>query len=36
MTLAGVDGCKAGRITVHRAADAAPSVSVFSSFQALL
>ncbi|RUW30232.1 MULTISPECIES: DUF429 domain-containing protein [unclassified Mesorhizobium] len=34
--LAGVDGCKAGWIAVHRAADAAPSVSVFPRFQALL
>lgn len=34
--LAGVDGCKAGWIAVHREADAAPSVSVFPSFQALL
>ncbi|MBZ9736638.1 DUF429 domain-containing protein [Mesorhizobium sp. CA9] len=36
MKLAGVDGCKAGWIAVHREADAAPSVSVFPSFQALL
>ncbi|MDX8518937.1 DUF429 domain-containing protein [Mesorhizobium dulcispinae] len=34
--LAGVDGCKAGWIAVHREAGAAPSVSVFPSFQALL
>ncbi|TPJ60122.1 DUF429 domain-containing protein [Mesorhizobium sp. B2-7-1] len=34
--LAGVDGCKVGWIAVHREAHAAPSVSVFPSFQALL
>ncbi len=34
--LVGVDGCKAGWITVHREANAAPSVSVFPSFGALL
>ncbi|RUW79345.1 DUF429 domain-containing protein, partial [Mesorhizobium sp. M2A.F.Ca.ET.067.02.1.1] len=34
--LAGVDGCKAGWIAVHREADAAPSVSVFPSLQVLL
>ena len=36
MKLVGVDGCKAGWIAVHREASAAPSVSVFPSFQALL
>lgn len=36
MKLAGVDGCKAGWIAVHGGGDAAPSVSVFPSFQALL
>jgi len=36
LKLAGVDGCKAGWIAVHREFDAAPSVSVFRSFQALL
>jgi predicted RNase H-like nuclease len=34
--LAGVDGCKAGWIVVHREPGAAPSVSVFPSFPALL
>lgn len=34
--LAGVDGCKGGWIAVHREAGAAPSVSVFASFRALL
>ncbi|MDX8514818.1 DUF429 domain-containing protein [Mesorhizobium captivum] len=34
--LVGVDGCKAGWIAVHRNAGAAPSVSVFPRFQALL
>ncbi|RRH94652.1 DUF429 domain-containing protein [Mesorhizobium tamadayense] len=34
--LAGVDGCKTGWIAIHREPDAAPSVSVFPSFQALL
>ncbi|TPI30214.1 DUF429 domain-containing protein [Mesorhizobium sp. B3-1-6] len=34
--LAGVDGCKAGWIAVHREAGVAPSVSVFPSFQSLL
>jgi len=34
--LAGVDGCKAGWIAVHRVSGAAPSVSVFPTFQALL
>jgi predicted RNase H-like nuclease len=34
--LAGVDGCKAGWIAVHRKLDKPPSVSVFPSFQALL
>ncbi|RWE85078.1 MAG: DUF429 domain-containing protein, partial [Mesorhizobium sp.] len=34
--MAGVDGCKAGWIAVHREADAAPSVSVFPSLQVLL
>ncbi|MDX8446454.1 DUF429 domain-containing protein [Mesorhizobium captivum] len=34
--LAGVDGCKAGWIAVHRTDGAEPSVSVFPSFQALL
>ena len=36
MKLAGVDGCKAGWIVVHRELDKPPSVSVFRSFQALL
>ncbi|MEZ2331727.1 DUF429 domain-containing protein [Mesorhizobium sp. RCC_202] len=36
MKLAGVDGCKAGWIAVHREPSAAPSVSVFPSFQMLL
>jgi len=35
-TLAGVDGCKAGWIAVHRTTEASPSVSVFTSFAALL
>ena len=34
--LAGVDGCKAGWIAVHREGDAAPSVSVFPNFRVLL
>ncbi|XXB68334.1 DUF429 domain-containing protein [Mesorhizobium sp. RIZ17] len=34
--LAGVDGCKAGWIAVHRKLDKPPSVSAFPSFQALL
>ena len=34
--LAGVDGCKAGWIAVHRTTEASPSVSVFTSFAALL
>jgi len=34
--LAGVDGCKAGWIAVHRVLHTSPSVSVFPSFQALL
>ncbi|UCI27052.1 DUF429 domain-containing protein [Mesorhizobium sp. B2-8-5] len=34
--LAGVDGCKAGWIAVHRETGVAPSVSVFPSFQSLL
>ncbi|TGQ50105.1 DUF429 domain-containing protein [Mesorhizobium sp. M1C.F.Ca.ET.193.01.1.1] len=34
--LAGVDGCKAGWIAVHREAGAVPSVALFPSFQALL
>ncbi|MDX8478301.1 DUF429 domain-containing protein [Mesorhizobium sp. VK24D] len=34
--LAGVDGCKAGWIAVHNTDGAAPSVSVFPRFQALL
>lgn len=34
--LAGVDGCKAGWVAVHREPDAPPSVSVFPTFQALL
>jgi len=34
--LAGVDGCKAGWIAVHREADIAPSVTVFPTFQTLL
>jgi len=34
--LAGVDGCKAGWIAVHRVSDRPPSVSVFPGFQALL
>ncbi|TPK89107.1 MULTISPECIES: DUF429 domain-containing protein [unclassified Mesorhizobium] len=34
--LAGVDGCKAGWIAVHRELDKPPSVSVFPSFQSLL
>lgn len=36
MKLAGVDGCKAGWIAVHRELDASLSVSVFASFSALL
>ena len=36
MKLAGVDGCKAGWIAVHRELDKPPAVSVFPSFQALL
>lgn len=35
-SLAGVDGCKAGWIAVCRDLDAAPSVSVFPTFAALL
>ncbi|RVD71538.1 DUF429 domain-containing protein, partial [Mesorhizobium sp. M4A.F.Ca.ET.029.04.2.1] len=34
--LVGVDGCKAGWIAVHRHPDAAPSISVFPGFAALL
>jgi len=34
--LAGVDGCKAGWVAVHREPDTPPSVSVFPTFQALL
>lgn len=34
--LAGVDGCKAGWVAVHREPGAPPSVSVFPTFQALL
>ncbi|TIX09969.1 MAG: DUF429 domain-containing protein, partial [Mesorhizobium sp.] len=34
--LVGVDGCKAGWIAVHRHPDAAPWVSVFPGFAALL
>lgn len=34
--LAGVDGCKAGWIAVHREQGASPSVSVFPAFQLLL
>jgi len=36
LKLAGVDGCKAGWIAVHRELDKPPSVSVFASFRALL
>jgi len=36
LKLAGVDGCKAGWIAVHRELDKSPSVSVLPSFQALL
>jgi predicted RNase H-like nuclease len=36
LKLAGVDGCKAGWIVVHRELDKPPSVSVLPSFQALL
>ncbi|RWF13750.1 MAG: DUF429 domain-containing protein, partial [Mesorhizobium sp.] len=36
MKLAGVDGCKAGWIVVHREAGTEPSVSVFPSFKLLL
>nr|WIE92535.1 DUF429 domain-containing protein [Mesorhizobium sp. WSM4875] len=34
--LAGVDGCKAGWIAVHRQPGAPPSASVFATFEALL
>ncbi|TPN83787.1 DUF429 domain-containing protein [Mesorhizobium sp. CU2] len=36
MRLAGVDGCKAGWIAVHRQFDEPPAVTVFPSFQGLL